>query len=65
MTNPEIPMYFIDNEKYKKLYGNKVYHLNLILNFKTPNKEFFRRYRIVLNRDGIKRIQRIMIEPKN
>ncbi|RLD80366.1 MAG: hypothetical protein DRJ07_10535 [Bacteroidetes bacterium] len=65
MTNPEIPMYFIDNEKYKKLYGNKVYHLNLILNFKTHDKEFFRRYRIVLNRDGIKRIQKIMIEPKN
>ena len=65
MTNPEMPMYFIDNEKYKKIYGNKVYHLNLILNFKTSDKEFFRRYRIILNRNGIKRIQKIMIEPKN
>lgn len=65
MTNPEMPMYFIENEKYKKIYGSKVYHLNLILNFKTPDKEFFRRYRIILNRNGIKRIQKIMIEPKN
>lgn len=65
MTNPEMPMYFIENEKYKKIYGNKVYHLNLIINFKTPNKEFFKRYRIVLNRNGIKRVQKIMIEPKN
>jgi len=65
MSNPEIPMYFIENENYKKIYANKVYHLNLIINFKTPNKEFFRRYRIVLNRNGIKRIQKIMIEPKN
>ncbi len=65
MTNPEMPMYFIDDEKYKKIYGNKVYHLNLILNFKTADNEFFRRYRIILNRNGIKRIQKIMIEPKN
>jgi len=65
MTNPEMPMYFIDDEKYKKIYGSRVYHLNVILNFKTQDKEFFRRYRIVLNREGIKRIQKIMIEPKN
>jgi len=65
MTNPEIPMYFVQNESYKKIHGNKVYHLNLILNFVTQDKEFFRRYRIVLNRNGIKRIQQIMIEPKN
>ncbi len=65
MTNPEMPMYFIENEEYKKIYGSKVYHLNLILNFKTADREFFRRYRIILNRNGIKRIQRIMIESKN
>jgi len=65
MTNPEIPMYILNKESYKKIYGNKVYHINIIINFKTPNNEFFRRYRIVLNRNGIIRINKVMIEPKN
>lgn len=65
MDNPETPMYLLENGSYKKIYGSKVYHINMIINFKTGNTVFFRRYRIVLNRNGIKRVQQIMIEPKN
>jgi len=65
MDNPEMPMYLLEDESYKKIYGSKVYHINMIINFRTQEKIFFRRYRIVLNRSGIKRVQKIMIEPKN
>ena len=65
MDNPEMPMYFTEGSSYKKIYGSKVYHINMIINLRTKDKIFFRRYRIVLNRSGIKRIQKIMIEPNN
>ncbi|MBN1251575.1 MAG: hypothetical protein JXR51_04640 [Bacteroidales bacterium] len=65
MSNPEIPMYILDEKSYKKIYGNKVYHLNIIIYYKTPNNEFYKRYRVVLNRNGILGIDKVMVESKN
>ncbi len=54
MDLPKVPLYRIDN---KNLYGDKVYHLNIILEFKTKKSDISKKIRIVLTKKGIKRIE--------
>ncbi len=63
MDNPRQTIYACDpNLEYYKIEGNRVYHLNVIEKFRTGQHTFYKRFRIVLNRDGIQRIEKVAEE---
>ncbi|MDD5067841.1 MAG: hypothetical protein PHF84_12415 [bacterium] len=59
MDNPKKRMYIPDEDGYHKIYATRVYHMNLIIKYSTRSKEFYNRFRIVFNRDGLQRIEEI------
>jgi hypothetical protein len=61
MDNPLKTLFIADGDNdFKKINGNCLYHLNLILKYGGVKEEpFYHKFRIILNRDGIKRIEKI------
>ncbi len=60
MDNPEKKIYIPANSGYRRAFGMRVYHINMITYFIVNKKEYLRRFRIVLNRDGIRRIEEVV-----
>jgi len=59
MDNPEFALYYPDEENgFEVIEGEKLYYLNLILEKKNDLQNEINRYRIALNRNGIKKIQK-------
>ncbi|SDW38931.1 hypothetical protein SAMN05444411_101623 [Lutibacter oricola] len=42
--------------------GNKIYHINVIQKFYTELGIEFKRYRVIMNRKGIKRIEPVELD---
>jgi len=59
MDNPKKSYFFIKDDEIIKSVADKVYHINIIQKFYTEEGIEFKRYRVVMNRDGIKRIDKI------
>jgi hypothetical protein len=60
MDNPEKNLFVPGEDDIKKVKGSRVYHLNLAFKYKMGSSgDIFKRFRIILNRDGIKRIHEI------
>jgi len=59
MDNPEIPLYYLKDDEFEKLSGEKVYFVNTVLRFKLDNETSYRRYRIIFNRRGIKKVEKV------
>lgn len=60
MDNPVVPLYYPgENGKIEIVKGEKMYYINLILQFNNEEQISYKRYRIVLNRKGINEIQKI------
>ncbi len=59
MDNPSKKIYVLDENDFHKIKANRVYHLNMIIQSKFNNKSFYNKFRIILNRDGIKKIEQI------
>jgi len=61
MDNPHKELYIADGDNdLKKVSGKCYYHLNLILKYGNFKQEsFYQKYRIILSRDGIKRIEKV------
>ncbi len=59
MDNPKKPLFILDGDGYRKAKASKVYHINLVIKYVTSHGEQYKRFRIVLNRSGIKRIEKI------
>lgn len=57
MDNPTKPIYALYKNTYKKIYAKRVYHLNLIIKYSIEDYTIFKRFRIILNRKGIKSIE--------
>ena len=58
MDNPFIPLYVPEeNNRIGVVKGEKMYYLNLIMQFKHSDGVRYKRYRIVLNRKGIREIE--------
>lgn len=58
MDNPEFPLFVPDeDEGYKIIKGERTYYLNLIMQMKHEDQVNYKRYRIVLNREGIRDIE--------
>ena len=63
MSSPYLPFYAWDNlsKEVKKVKGEKVYHFNVVMVFKYNKEKHLKRYRIFLNKKGIKRIEKVSI----
>ena len=59
MDNPEIPLYYLNDDEFEKLSGEKVYFVNMVLRFKLDEETSYRRYRIIFNRRGIKKVEKV------
>ncbi|MGM0597453.1 MAG: hypothetical protein ACQES9_10485 [Myxococcota bacterium] len=61
MDDPKKIIHVLDtqNNTFERIYGKRVYFLNMIIKYTYNNEVEYKRYRITLNRDGIKRIDNI------
>ena len=59
MDNPYKKLFVTQNDEFIKIKGNRVYHLNMVIQYVMSNEVFYKRFRIVLNRSGIKRIEKV------
>ncbi|OGV47918.1 MAG: hypothetical protein A2017_02405 [Lentisphaerae bacterium GWF2_44_16] len=60
MDNPTRPLFMPIEGDIKKIKGGRVYHLNMIIKYGMINKQdIYRKFRIILSRNGIKRIKEI------
>lgn len=59
MDNPEIPLYYLKDDEFEKLSGEKIYFINMVLRFKLDDETSYRRYRIIFNRRGIKKVEKV------
>ena len=59
MDNPQKKYYLINNGEIVEKMGDRVYYINIIQEFYTELGVEYNRFRVVLNREGIKRIERI------
>ncbi len=58
MDNPIVPLYIPgENGNIDIVKGEKMYYINLVLQFKNEDQSEYKRYRIVLNRKGIREIE--------
>jgi hypothetical protein len=62
MDNPQTRILLSTGNKLQELSGDRVYHLNMVINYNKDNYSFLKRFRIVLNKDGIKRIEKVSSE---
>ena len=64
MDDPRKSIYCLVDGKPKRISSERVYHVNLVMRFTLPDKkQFYKRFRIVLNRSGIKRFEKIELAP--
>ncbi len=59
MDDPKKTYYYVKDNKIVKTEDDRVYHINIIQKFFTEEGVEFKRYRVVINRDGIKRIEKV------
>jgi hypothetical protein len=59
MDNPEKKIFIPCNARYRKSFGMRVCHINIITYFIVDKVEHLRRFRIVVNRYGIRRIEEV------
>ncbi len=60
MDNPEIPLYMLDEQgKVVIIEGQKVYYINMVMQFQFEDQINYKRYRLVVSRDGIRQIEEL------
>jgi len=59
MSDSKKDVFLTDGSGYYKTQGERIYHLNMIFKYSTGDTVSYQRYRIVLNREGIKRIEKV------
>lgn len=59
MDDPNKELFIMDDEGYHRIKGTRVYHLNLIVRLTSGRHQSHIRYRVILNRSGIKRIEKV------
>lgn len=62
MDNPKTPIYVCNDESCQKIYGNRVYHINMIMKYSENRRVRYKRFRLVLSQNGIKRIEEATID---
>jgi len=60
MEDPATEILLMDDEKKFATYkSEKVYHINMVINSQYDNEKHYKRYRIILNRNGIKQVKEV------
>jgi predicted GNAT family acetyltransferase len=60
MDNPEVTLYTIDENGISTIEkADKVYFMHMVLQLQVEDQIELRYYRVVLNRDGIKEVERM------
>lgn len=59
MDNSRKPLYVLTDDGYKKITGRRVYHVNVIVRMLDKDEEILQRFRLILTRNGIKRIESV------
>jgi hypothetical protein len=62
MDDPKRKYSLVKKGKIITRVGNRVYHINIIQKFYTENGIEFKRYRVIMNRKGIKRIEKVDLD---
>jgi hypothetical protein len=62
MDEPRKTIFTLTNSSYKKIHARRVYHVNLIIKFERAALTEYHRYRLVLTRRGIERIEHVTSE---
>ncbi len=60
MDNPKKHVYICDGQNYRKIPAKRVYHLNMIMKYSMEGQSLWKRFRIVLSRNGIHRIEEVV-----
>ncbi len=62
MDNSKTPIYVCDTNGCQRIFGNRVYHVNMVMKHSGNGRVVYRRFRLVLNQNGIKRIEEVAID---
>ncbi|MGM0442446.1 MAG: hypothetical protein ACQEQC_08525 [Elusimicrobiota bacterium] len=62
MDDPDKQLYTVKDKKHRRITGQRVYHLNMVMKYMKDKDTTYKRFRIVLNRKGIKRIEEVDTE---
>lgn len=62
MGNPKKELFVLEEDDYRKVKAERVYHLNMVLRYGGDDCVRYKRLRIVLNRRKIKRIETVLVE---
>ncbi len=60
MDDPKKELFIMDDEGYQRIHGTRVYHLNMVARMVHGGNPSLKRYRIVLTRSGIARIETVI-----
>lgn len=62
MDNPVKKIYQLKDNEVRAISGNRVYHINLIQKISRDDQASYKRFRLILTRKGIKRIEQVESE---
>jgi len=62
MDDPEKEIFVKTKNGFKRALANRTYHLNLILDFSRGTDDQMKLYKLIIDRNGIKRIERFRFE---
>ncbi|MBT7903611.1 hypothetical protein HN587_07140 [Candidatus Woesearchaeota archaeon] len=65
MDDPQKDVFVLNGNSFNSVKSGKTYHLNLIIKYTAQKIPAYRRFRIVLDRTGIKRIERVFTDKAN
>ncbi len=54
MDTPKVPLYRVNQNS---LYGSKVYHINIIIEYTSKEETSYHKARLILDKNGIKRVE--------
>ena len=54
MDEPKVPLYRINKNS---IYGSKVYHVNIVVEYKSEEETSYHKARLILDKNGIKRVE--------
>ena len=61
MGNPKRQLYITDGEDYKRISARKVHHINFIIRYSENGKSNLKRFRLVMDRGGIRRLEEVSL----
>lgn len=62
MEDNDRDLYYLYENNIRKVQADRVYHINMVMQFESPDETVLKRYRIVLNKKGIKRVEEIFLD---